>query len=226
MSKALHPFLDDDRLRRQIDFLVEIDRLKMVLRQTVLTDGSRPENTAEHSWHIALMVMVLAEWSNEPIDSVRVLEMLLVHDLVEIDAGDTFCYDEAANLDKAAREEQAADRIFGLLPSDQGAHLRSRWEEFEARETPEARFANAVDRLQPMMHNYLTSGHSWRRHGIGRDRVEERNRPIADGAEELWRFARRFLDDAQNQGWLRAGSRSTRESLAVEDVIPTAEADG
>lgn len=218
MSEALHPFTENERLRRQIDFLIEIDRLKTVLRQTVLTDGSRPENTAEHSWHLALMVLVLAEWSDEPIDAVCVLEMLLVHDVVEIDAGDTFCYDEEANLDKAAREERAAERIFGLLPDDQAAHLRGRWEEFEARATAEARFANAVDRLQPMMHNYLTTGHSWRRHGIRRDQVEERNRPIADGSEELWRFARRFLSDAEARGWLgRRSAPDAEESAPTED---------
>ena len=132
------------RLARQIDFVLELDRLKGILRQTVLTDGSRPENSAEHSWHIAVMVLVLAEHAEGEIDALRVLKMLLVHDVVEIDAGDTFCYDTQANGDKDVREREAADRLFGLLPPDQGAELRSLWEEFEARESAEARFAAAL----------------------------------------------------------------------------------
>jgi len=199
--------LSRGRLRRQIDFILEIDRLKSVLRRTVLTDGSRAENTAEHSWHIAVMVLVLAEWANEPVDVTKVVKMLLLHDIVEVDAGDTFCYDEAANLDKAEREQKAADRIFGLLPAEQASEFRVLWEEFELRESAAARFANALDRLQPMLHNYMTEGHSWRIHGVRRTQVEQRNRVIEEGSEELWTLAEAFLNDAESNGWF-GGSES------------------
>jgi putative hydrolase of HD superfamily len=190
------------RLARQIDFVIEIDRLKGVLRQTVLTDGSRPENSAEHSWHLAMMVLILSEHAKTEVDALTVLRMLLVHDVVEIDAGDTFCYDASANRDKEAREQSAADRLFGLLPDDQARDLRALWEEFEARETPEARFAAALDRLQPMLHNYMTSGHSWRRHGILKRQVLERNQPIEDGSPALWKLVESFLTDAVSRGYL------------------------
>ena len=190
------------RLAQQLEFVLEIDRLKNVIRQTLLNDGSRYENSAEHSWHLALMVMVLSEHANVSIDAVKAMKMVLVHDIVEIDAGDTFCYDEAANVDKDQREREAADRLFGLLPADQGGELRRLWDEFEARESAEARFAAAVDRLQPMMHNYLTGGHSWRRHNITREQVVGRNRPIDDGASALWQLAEQFLDDAFENGLL------------------------
>lgn len=193
--------LAEPRLARQIDFLIEIDRLKTILRRTLLTDGSRHENSAEHSWHLALLALVLAEWSNEPIDTVQVVKMLLVHDIVEIDAGDTFCYDEQANLDKDEREQRAAVRIFGKLPEEQASELRELWDEFELRRSPEARFANAIDRLQPMLHNVLTRGHSWREHGVPRRRVVARNQPIEQGSEALWAFARQFLDVAEVEGW-------------------------
>ena len=200
------------RLGQQIEFIIEIDRLKTVLRRTVLTDGSRPENTAEHSWHIAVMVLTLAEWANEPIDASRVVKMLLLHDIVEVDAGDTFCYDESGNQDKAEREQRAADRIFGLLPKDQEREFRELWDEFEARETMNARFANGVDRLQPMLHNFLTEGHSWRVHGIQREQVEARNRAIGDGAEKLWDFASSFLDLAELEGWFDRSPASEESS--------------
>ncbi len=202
------------RLGQQIEFIIEIDRLKTVLRRTVLTDGSRAENTAEHSWHIAVMVLTLAEWANQPIDASRVVKMLLLHDIVEVDAGDTFCYDEGGNLDKAEREQRAADRIFGLLPEDQEREFRALWEEFEARETMDARFANGVDRLQPMLHNFLTEGHSWRVHGIKREQVEARNRAIGDGSETLWEFASGFLDEAEREGWFGpSNDRATRSPV-------------
>jgi putative hydrolase of HD superfamily len=190
------------RLERQLAFVLEIDKLKTVLRRTTLIDRSRHENTAEHSWHIALMAVLLAEHAREEVDLPRVVKMLLVHDLVEIDAGDTFCYDPEANLDKAERERAAADRLFALLPGDQGAELRALWEEFETRATPEARFANAVDRAQPMLHNLATEGASWRAHGIRRGQVLERNRPIDDGLPSLWEHLRRMLDEAVEQGIL------------------------
>jgi putative hydrolase of HD superfamily len=191
-----------ERLLRQIEFVVEIDRLKAVERRTTLVDRSRQENSAEHSWHIALMAVLLAEHARDDVDLLRVVKMLLVHDLVEIDAGDTFCYDPAANEDKDERERRAAERLFALPPADQGAELLALWEEFEARETPEARFAAALDRLQPMLQNLHSEGASWRRHGIRKHQVLDRNRPIDDGSPTLWDYISRRLEEAAERGIL------------------------
>ena len=174
------------RAERQLAFLVDADRLKGVLRQTLLCDGSRRENSAEHSWHLALMASVLAEHAEGPVDVSRVVRMLLVHDLVEIDAGDTFAYDAAANLERAQRERIAADRIFGLLPGEQAAELRALWEEFEALATPDARFAAALDRLQPLLNNHHSSGGSWRAHRVSRSQVLRRMEPIRGAIPSLW----------------------------------------
>ncbi len=195
--------MTDDRFDQQIRFLREIDQLKGVFRQTWLLDRSRKENDAEHSWHLGVMAMLLAEHAAEgALDAARVVRMVLVHDLVEIDAGDTFAYDAEGERDKADREQAAAGRIFALLPDDQGAELRALWEEFEARETPEARFAAALDRLQPLMHNYFTEGAAWKEHGVTADQVVERNRHVAEGAPRLWAFARFLIDDAVEKGYL------------------------
>ena len=215
-----------DRLESQLAFVLEIDRLKTVLRRTTLVDRSRHENSAEHSWHIALMAVLLAEHAAEEVDLGRVVRMLLVHDVVEIDAGDTFCYDAEANAGKEERERRAAERIFGLLPADQAAELRELWDEFEARETAEARYANAVDRLQPMLHNLATEGCSWQRHEVSVEQVIERNSPIGDGAPGLWEHARARLEEAVEKGWLRrreatkASAADVRRKLAelgIED---------
>ncbi len=199
---ALDLPIADGRLRRQLEFIVEIDRLKGILRQTWLTDRSRPENDAEHSWHLAVMALVLAEYAPSGTDLSRAVRMLVVHDLVEIDAGDTFVYDERGAQDKAGRERAAADRLFGLLPADQGCELRNLWEEFERRDTPEARFAAALDRLQPMLHNYLTGGLAWRKHGVTADRVHARNRHIGDGSPALWDVAQAIIGTAVERGFL------------------------
>lgn len=191
-----------ERLLGLLSFVREIDKLKSVLRKTYLIDRSRSENTAEHSWHLALMAIVLSEHAAEEIDLPKVVKMLLVHDIVEIDAGDTFTYDEAAHADKEEREKAAADRIFNLLPADLAQDLRALWDEFESRATPESRFAVAMDRLQPMLHNLATEGGSWQEHRITRRRVEERNRVIEQGAPELWAYARAMLDEAEGKGWL------------------------
>ena len=145
-----------DRLQQQIAFLLEVDKLKQIFRQTYLLDETRKENDAEHSWHFAMFALILAEYAPEPVDILKVIKMALVHDLVEIDAGDTFLYDEAGNADKAEREAKAADRIFALLPEEQGGELRTLWEEFEEKKTPEAKFAGAMDRFQPFLHNCNT----------------------------------------------------------------------
>ncbi len=190
------------RLARQIGFILEIDKLKRIVRQTYLIDRGRRENDAEHSWHLAVMAVLLNEYATEPVDVLTVVKMVLIHDIVEIDAGDTFCYDEAAHADKAEREQAAADRLFALLPDDQGVELRALWEEFEARRTPEARFAAALDRLQPLLHNYHTQGLAWREHGVTVDRVLARNHHMAEGATALWDYAERFIRDAVERGYL------------------------
>lgn len=196
--------MQNNRLEQQIRFIVEIDKLKLILRQTLLTDASRRENSAEHSWHLAMMAILLAEHAPTQIDVLRVIKMLLVHDLVEIDAGDTFCYDVQSNEDKAIREVQAATRLFGLLPEDQGVELRNLWEEFEAQETAEARFATALDRLQPFLHNQQTKGGTWQIHGITRDQVQRRMQPIEEGAPILWSLVEKMIEDCVVAGYLKA----------------------
>ncbi len=192
--------MQNDRLTRQIAFLLEIDKLKSILRQTYLVNEPRYENSAEHSWHLAMAALILAEHANEPVDSLRVLKMLLVHDIVEIDAGDTYVY--GVQTEKAALEEAAADRIFGLLPEDQREEVRGLWEEFEARETPDAKFAAGLDRIMPILHNYHTEGHSWRKHGIARSQVLARNGHTAAGSEVLWEYILTVIDDATAKGYL------------------------
>jgi putative hydrolases of HD superfamily len=193
----------NERLARQIGFILEIDRLKQVFRRNSLLDGTRRENDAEHSWHLAAMALVLAEYADEKgLDLLRVLKMLVIHDLVEIDAGDAFVYDSAAMELKAGLEQRAAERIFGLLPGEQGQELRELWEDFEARKTPEARFASALDRLQPLLINYHTGGGAWRQNGIRSHQVLARNAPIGDASEELWEYARGLIEDAVRRGFI------------------------
>jgi putative hydrolase of HD superfamily len=195
--------VDPERFRRQIAFLLEVDKLKKVLRQTILTDYSRRENSAEHSWHIALSIMVVSEYARErELDLFRVMKMLLVHDLVEIDAGDTYCYDAVGREDQSEREQQAAERIFGLLPDDQATIFRQLWQEYEDKATPEAKFAHALDRFQPFLHNYVTRGKSWRQHGVRRHQVEGRMRPVENGAPILWDYVAELIDDAVAKGYL------------------------
>ena len=195
--------MTESRLEQQIAFLVEIDKLKQVLRRTRLIGGERRENTAEHSWHATMIALVLAEYSNEPIDVPRAIKMLLVHDIVEIDAGDTFAFDAVGYLDKAEREQAAADRIFGLLPGDQGAELRGLWEEFEAAESAEARFANMADRLMPALQNYNNDGGTWREANLDRAKVEHRMEPIS-AAAPVHAYVQDLIDQAVAQGMIRA----------------------
>ena len=190
------------RLDQQIGFILELDTLKSVLRRSYLLNNTRRENSAEHSWHLSVMALVLAEHANADIDQLRVLKMLLVHDIVEIDSGDTYIYDAAGNDTKAVREQKAAQRIFGLLPDNQKLELTQLWHEFEARETPEAKFAAALDRLMPLLHNYHTEGRSWREHGITKQQVLNFNRHIADGSQSLWKYAEALIDDAAAKGYL------------------------
>jgi putative hydrolase of HD superfamily len=198
------------RLAQQIEFIVEVDKLKEIFRQTVNTQSRRAENDAEHSWHLCLCVIVLAEHANtnaasRPLDVLRVLKMVILHDLVEIDAGDTFAYDAARMAGQHEREVLAAERIFGLLPPDQATEFRALWDEFEAKLTPEAKFAAAVDRFQPMLLNCRTEGTAWRRHGVTQDRVLARNAHVADGCEPLWAYATTMIQNAVDAGHLPSG---------------------
>jgi putative hydrolases of HD superfamily len=196
--------LQPNRLSQQVSFIIEIDRLKQILRQTYISDQSRPENTAEHSWHIALMATVLMEYAPPGADLLHATKMLLIHDLVEIDAGDTFAFDMVGNQDKAAREELAAERLFGLLPPDQGQELRSLWEEFEAQQTPTAQFAAALDRIQPLFLNQQNQGGTWRKYAITRDRVVERMRPVQKGTPALWELVEGAIAECVAAGYLEA----------------------
>ncbi len=195
----------DERLGRQLDFLREIDKLKGIVRRTWRLDDSRYETDAEHSWHLAMMAAVLHEHASEPIDVGHVLRMVLVHDLVEIDAGDAYPYDADDMSGKHDAEQQAAERVFNLLPDDQTADLRGLWDEFEAHRTPEARFANAIDRLQPLWFNYLTEGREWRRHGVRVGQVREylARRDVAAGSTVLHAFAEQILDESVRKGYLQ-----------------------
>jgi putative hydrolase of HD superfamily len=191
------------RLPRQIAFLMEADKLKAVLRRTSLMDASRPENSAEHSWHLVLTALVLREHAPAEVDLFRVVEMLTVHDLVEIDAGDTFAYDAEALATKTERETAAADRIFGLLPVEQAGHFRSLWEEFEAQATPDARFANALDRLQPLLQNAGCGGGTWRTYSLTREAVLARMDPIRADLPSLWPTVLEVIDAFCAAGVLR-----------------------
>jgi putative hydrolase of HD superfamily len=193
-----------DRLAQQIEFVVELDKLKQILRQTVLMDASRRENSAEHSWHLALMATVLAEHTDEPVDVAHAVKMLLIHDIVEIDAGDTFCYDQQGVLDQAEREQRAAERIFGLLPAEQAEELRGLWQEFEARETAEARFAAAMDRIQPLLHNFHTKGGTWAQHGITVLQVQQRMAPVAHSSTRLAEYVQAMIDQAVELGYIKS----------------------
>jgi len=192
------------RLNQQIDFIMELDRLKGVLRQNATPSAQRRENTAEHSWHLAIMGLVLEDQSPIPVDRVKVLCMLLLHDVVEIDAGDTFAYDHASHDDKAEREAQAADRLFGLLPSDQNVEFRAIWDEFEDGQTAESKLARALDRLQPILMNHRCgASSSWAKHGITKEQVLNRNREVEDLSAALWALLNRCCNEAVAQGFLK-----------------------
>jgi len=193
----------EERLGRQIAFILELDKLKGVIRRSLLIDQSRPENTAEHSWHLAMLALVLGERADPEVDVLRALKAVLVHDIVEIDAGDVYIYDEQARLDKAESEVAAADRLFGLLPDDQAAELRSLWNEYEARDTPTGRFAYALDRLQPLLLNASSGGGPWIENNISQSQVRSVNGPIVEGSEQLWQLASAVIDEAVAAGALR-----------------------
>lgn len=193
----------DERLAQQLQFLLEIDRLKKVVRGSRITDASRKENTAEHSWHIAVFATVLSEWAIGDVSVPRVVEMLLIHDLVEIDAGDTPLFEQMPSEGHVELERIAADRIFNLLPDDQSAQFRALWEEFEAAESSDARFAKAIDRLQPILLNHVVGGGTWTDYDVDEQRERSLTKRIADGSPALWQAAEVVFSDAVKQGWLK-----------------------
>ena len=199
------------RLASQMRFLIEADRLKTVIRGSRIADGSRRENVAEHSWHLTLFAMLLCEWAAEPVDAGRVIRMLIVHDLVEIECGDTPLFDVAQSQTQAEREAVAAEQLFGILPLDQGEQLRSLWTEFEAAATPDARFAKSIDRLQPILLNHLVRGGTWSDFDVDEHRERTSAIRIANGAPALWDMTDKILVEAVREGWLRAAAAALPE---------------
>lgn len=188
------------RLEQQLSFIREIDKVKNIFRQTYLADKNRKENDAEHSWHIAIMALLLKEYADETVDVLKVITMVLVHDLVEIDAGDTYAYDEAANATKRDREVRAADRIFGLLPEDQGAHLRMLWDEFEEYETPDAKYAHLLDNFQPLLLNDAADGIAWLEHGVKKSQIYKRNSKIEETSQVIWEKMKELVEKHIEKG--------------------------
>ena len=182
------------RLEKQISFIVEIDKVKNIFRQTLLADGNRKENDAEHSWHIALMAILLKEYAEDEVDVLKVMTMVLLHDLVEIDAGDTYAYDTVAAASKREREVKAADRIFGMLPEDQGNYFRTLWDEFEEYETADAKYAHLLDNLQPLLLNDASGGISWREHGVKKAQIYKRNERIEETSAVIWKKMQELID--------------------------------
>ncbi len=183
-----------ERLEQQVSFLLEVDKMKMIYRQTHILGKDRAENDAEHSWHLALMAFLLAEYANEQVDVAKVMKMVLVHDLVEIDAGDTYAYDEAGNASKRQRELRAAERIFGLLPGEQGQELRALWDEFEEYETPEAKYAHTLDNFQPLLLNNANGGGDWKDHQVRKSQIYKRNAKTGEGSREIWEYMAELID--------------------------------
>lgn len=183
-----------ERLQKQMDFIVEVDKAKSIIRQTYLADASRKEDDAEHSWHLALMAVLLKEYSNEEVELAKVVPMVLIHDLVEIDAGDTYAYDDAGAKTKEEREKKAADRIFGMLPEDQGEWFRDLWDEFEEYKTAEAKFAHVLDNCQPLLLNDASNGRSWAEHGVRKSQIYKRNEHTSEGSREIWEYMQKLID--------------------------------
>jgi putative hydrolase of HD superfamily len=193
----------NERLTKQLKFTIEIDKMTQVLRRTLLTDKSRRENDAEHSWHIGVMAMLLSEYAVEKPNVERAVEMCLIHDLIEIYAGDTFAFDKEGNKDKAQREELAADKLYALLPEDQGKHFRAMWEEFDAMQTVDSKFAACMDRLQPFLHNTLTTGHTWIQACATVEDVHNRMAPIQNFMPEIWSWLEKNIEHGVEVGWIK-----------------------
>ncbi|WP_118974199.1 HD domain-containing protein [Taibaiella koreensis] len=190
-------------LERQIAFIKEIDKVKYIQRRTRLFQSDRHENDAEHSWHLAMMTLVLAPHANEPVDVLKVLKMVLIHDIVEIDAGDTFIYDTQKAHENTDEERLAATRIFGILPDDQAQELIAIWEEFEAGETAEARFARSMDRLEPLLQNVSNDGGTWKEFDVDYRKVYEKKEKIRNGSAVLWNYAHGLIEDSVARGILK-----------------------
>ncbi len=193
----------NDRLKKQVEFMLELDKMKNLYRQTYVLHEDRKENDAEHSWHLAILAMLMAEHANKPVDAVKIIKMVLIHDVVEIDAGDTYCYDTEGCKTKADREEKAAQRIFGLLPDDQKKEFYDLWREFEDSETDDARFAAVLDRVQPLLLNYTKGGISWKKHGIAKEQVMGRNKEYFGESDEIADLIVSVIEDAYDKGWLK-----------------------
>lgn len=192
--------MEKERIVKQLDFIAEIDKMKSIFRQTYIADASRPENDSEHSWHLALMAMLLSEYSGEQVDLLRVIQMVLIHDMVEIDAGDTYAYDPEANKTKREREVKAADRIFNILPEEQAKWMRSLWDEYEASETSDAKFALSLDILHPIIMNDLGEGKAWVDHNVTEAQVRERIERMRPGSEKLYLLASAIVDKNLEKG--------------------------
>ena len=182
-----------ERLEKQLDFIREIDKEKMIKRQNYITDCETREDDAQHAWHMAIMTLLLKEYANEDIDVLKTVTMLLIHDLVEVYAGDTYAYDEEGKKTQAEREAKAADKLYGLLPEDQGEYLKNLWYEFEEQKTPEARFARTMDCFQPLILNDATDGRAWKEHGVKRSQVLKRNERVRLGSEQIWEYEKENL---------------------------------
>lgn len=193
-------FLISKRLMKDIEFIVELDKMKSIFRMTSVIGEDRHEDDAQHSWHISVMAMLLSEYANEKVDTCKVIKMLLTHDLVELYAGDTFCYDNIGNMDKRERELAAADKLYGMLDEDKAKELRDLWDEFEEQKTPEAIFAASMDRLQPMLSNYNNNGGTWKKHNVAKEDIYKRIEPVKKSSDKLWQFVENMLEDAYNRG--------------------------
>lgn len=196
--------MDRERLEKQLAFALEIDKEKNIFRQTHLSNSGRRENDAEHAWHMAVMIYLLKEYANEEFDLAKAMMMALVHDIVEIDAGDTYAYDAEGLATQAERETAAAERIFGILPEEQKNELKGLFEEFDACETPEARFAKVMDNLQPFMLNNSNNGMDWKEHGVCKSQVYRRNKRTSSGSEEIWKYMQEVIEQNVGKGSLKA----------------------
>ncbi|MBE6008934.1 MAG: HD domain-containing protein [Lachnospiraceae bacterium] len=195
--------MDKSRFEKQMEFILEIDKAKTIFRQTYLSDGKRKENDAEHSWHTAIMAFILAEYFDPDVDVLKVMKMMLMHDIIEIYAGDTYCYDDAGNATKEQREMEAAEKIYSLLPEDQAKEYKDLWLEFEAKNTREGNFCAILDRIQPIMLNYATDGRAWQEHGIYEHQVRKRCEVALNGPEDIKNWLENLIADSVNKGYIR-----------------------
>lgn len=203
MATDLFSTIGNTSLRKQLEFVVEIDKLKQIFRRNLIIDGTRRENDAEHSWHLAIMAILLQEHAkNKNFSLEKVLKMVIVHDLVEVYAGDTFAYDVAGNEDKNAREDAAAEKLFSMLPKNQGDEIRSLWKEFDEEKTPDSRYAAALDHLQPFIHNVFTDGHTWRSGNVKKEQVYQRMKIVMDELPDLKPWMEEQIESGLSKGWI------------------------